>query len=599
MFVRQQVEPSRLLRAGQLAARASDELTEERRMRHPRLAVVLRGLRQALRGVIADRLQHEEPRLAVIRLDLPHEALVHERSHAVEGVEVAAGGDRLRRLEREPAAEHREPAEEPLLGFVEQVVAPGDRAAERLLALREVARAAREQLERLPQARQDRLGLEELHARRRELDRERKPVEPVGDLRDRRGVRFGRLEPGLDRAPPVDEQPHRLVLRELCERGEVAEVGQRERRHPILGLAADTQCLPAAHQHLRPFGSGEKLANARRRVGDLLEVVEDQKELLAAQVVDQHVQHRAIGVLAEAQRAGDRRHDQLGIGDRRQRHEPGAVRQCLLHRGGDLDREAGLAGPTGPGERQQPRPLEQPADLGDLGLATDEGRELGRDVADARVLGPRRREVRGEVLEDQLREVFGMVQVLQAVLPQVPKRDTLGKAPLHQRARGIGEQDLPTVARGGDAGGAVHVDADVVVAAERRLTGVHAHTDADLHALGPGVGRERTLRLRSSRYRLRCVREDHEERVSLGRDLHTLAGRERGAHQRSVVVQNPVVGGAEALEQLRAPLDVGEQECDGSRGQLGRHATSSAAIIAATAARRRSPRSHGGGARLR
>ena len=75
----------------------------------------------------------------------PDEALVEERRERVE-VGVA---DRLGVRERAAAAEDREPGEEPLLVVVEQVVAPGDRGAQRGMALVGVT-AALEQVESLP-----------------------------------------------------------------------------------------------------------------------------------------------------------------------------------------------------------------------------------------------------------------------------------------------------------------------------------------------------------------------------------------------------------------------------------------------------------------
>ncbi len=77
-----------------------------------------------------------------------------------------------------------------LLCRIEQVVAPLDRGAQRALPLGQVAGAAGEQVEALAEPRQDRLRRQELHARSRELERERQPVEPARrSLRPRRGCR--------------------------------------------------------------------------------------------------------------------------------------------------------------------------------------------------------------------------------------------------------------------------------------------------------------------------------------------------------------------------------------------------------------------------
>ena len=80
----------------------------------------------------------------------PDEALVHEFADPVDDVTAdlrCRPAHELSRLELEPAAEDRQPIDEAVRSVVEQVVAPGDRAAERLLTLRQVARAGREQVE--------------------------------------------------------------------------------------------------------------------------------------------------------------------------------------------------------------------------------------------------------------------------------------------------------------------------------------------------------------------------------------------------------------------------------------------------------------------
>src|SRR5262249_41025439 len=91
---------------------------------------------QHLQGVLADRLQHPEARLG-IRADLLQQALRDQRAHAVEYVDAERAvrvADVLGSLEGAAADEDRETPEQRLLLGVEQVVAPGDRASERLLA---------------------------------------------------------------------------------------------------------------------------------------------------------------------------------------------------------------------------------------------------------------------------------------------------------------------------------------------------------------------------------------------------------------------------------------------------------------------------------
>ena len=96
-----------------------------------------------------------------------------------------------------PPTKTESAAEQPLLRFVEQVVAPGDRAAQRLLAFGQIARAAGEDLQAALQSSQHRRGRQRLDARRRQLDGQRQPVEAIADLGNRARVLAGQREVGL------------------------------------------------------------------------------------------------------------------------------------------------------------------------------------------------------------------------------------------------------------------------------------------------------------------------------------------------------------------------------------------------------------------
>ena len=98
--------------------------------------------------------------LAVGRLLDLDQALVDERHQPVEDVATdlrRRTADRLGRREVAAAGEDGQPIEQPLPAVVEQVVAPGDRAAQRLLALGQVARAGRQDVELVIEPDQDRV----------------------------------------------------------------------------------------------------------------------------------------------------------------------------------------------------------------------------------------------------------------------------------------------------------------------------------------------------------------------------------------------------------------------------------------------------------
>jgi hypothetical protein len=78
------------------------------------------GGREAIGGVGADRLEHHQSRWGVRVLAAHEQALGHQ---AVQRVK-ARTGDRLDRLYRRAAREHREARETRLLGVREQLMAP-------------------------------------------------------------------------------------------------------------------------------------------------------------------------------------------------------------------------------------------------------------------------------------------------------------------------------------------------------------------------------------------------------------------------------------------------------------------------------------------
>ena len=85
------------------------------------------------------------------------------------------------------------------------------------MPLREISRRGSEHVEPLAQLGQHRLRREHLHARRRQLDREGQSIEPAADLGDGGRVLRGDSEVRAHRARALDEEPHRIGLREHLE----------------------------------------------------------------------------------------------------------------------------------------------------------------------------------------------------------------------------------------------------------------------------------------------------------------------------------------------------------------------------------------------
>ena len=68
---------------------------------------------------------------------------------------------------------------------------------------------------------------------------------------------------------------------------------------------------------------------------------------------------RSDAAVGEPDRMGDRTRDLLDVADRLERDEPDAVGVSVGGRGGELERKARLADPSGSGQREEPGRLEE------------------------------------------------------------------------------------------------------------------------------------------------------------------------------------------------------------------------------------------------
>ncbi|MEJ7569624.1 MAG: hypothetical protein WKF41_15330 [Gaiellaceae bacterium] len=195
-------------------------------------------------------------------------------------------------------------------------MAPLDRRPQRLLA-RVDAAAGLEQVEPLRKALEQLLAREDRGAGGGELDRERKLVQARAELVDCRRM----AERGVDGAGTRGEQRPPVFV---C-----------ERRHGPGLLAADPQPLAARHQQGGPVGVAQCCDRCGRLWQQVLEVVEHEQQALARQVRAERVFERAIGLFLDRERLRERREDELGIAQRRERHPEDAVREGLggLRRG--------------------------------------------------------------------------------------------------------------------------------------------------------------------------------------------------------------------------------------------------------------------------
>ena len=170
--------------------------------------VLLPGPGQQPGPVGAQRLQHLIPGPAIrTGLRRAQQRAVHQVQHRRPR---ASPGDRLGRLQRERAREHRHQPEHLPLVVVQQLVAPLDGGCQRPVPPGRQPVPAGQQREPVVQAVQQLRHPQCLHPGRRQLDRQRHPVQPRHDLRHRRPAVPVQREPRVGPPGPVREQRHRL-----------------------------------------------------------------------------------------------------------------------------------------------------------------------------------------------------------------------------------------------------------------------------------------------------------------------------------------------------------------------------------------------------
>ena len=120
-------------------------------------------------------------------------------------------------------------------------MAPVDRRAQRLLPLRSVARAGGEELQRVVEALEQRLGREDPDPGGGELEREGKTVEASADRSDRFRVLWCQREGVSGRPRALDEQCDRRIGDERLRRAGIRRWRKPERGERVLVFGGDPE----------------------------------------------------------------------------------------------------------------------------------------------------------------------------------------------------------------------------------------------------------------------------------------------------------------------------------------------------------------------
>ena len=194
-------------------------------------------------GRVATEVSARRRRLLSIR-----PATARERFVAPDRVPLTTGKDRRGGLDRKTARQRAETTERALLVRVKQLITPGDRRIDRLLAFGEIAWADGREQDIVAESAEQILGRQHFDPRSRKLEGERQCIEPSANRRHGGAVRGREAKARLHVANAFHEESHRGRAREIGRRRRIGARFQRERSDGVLPLAAHAERSAAGDQ---------------------------------------------------------------------------------------------------------------------------------------------------------------------------------------------------------------------------------------------------------------------------------------------------------------------------------------------------------------
>src|SRR3712207_2582026 len=110
-------------------------------------------------------------------------------------------------------------------------------------------------------------------------------------------------------------------------------------------LALEVQQLTTCDKYLQGRCSLEQLAHYGRGLQKMLEVIQDQQQLLGAQIRLYPLNRRSVADFSQAEHLHHRRHDEVRLAERRQVYEVRPIDKCVEEIRHDLERKPSLACP--------------------------------------------------------------------------------------------------------------------------------------------------------------------------------------------------------------------------------------------------------------
>ena len=240
-------------------------------------------------------------------------------------------------------------------------------------------------------------------------------------------------------------------------------------------LARKREALAARHTQARPVDRCEVRHRVRHSRQEVLGIVDHHQHVAPAQALPQHGRRDLSAGTGDLQRLSDRRENQRGILQRRERDPPDAVSELVRGVGRGLQREPRLAYPARPRQRHKTHILTAKQGRHSLEIVTAPEKRCRRHRQVRAMKTAQRREVPVAELE----EPQWSREILQTMLAEI--HDIAGDV----CPRRVRQNDLPTVGDAGDTCRTVNVEANMIALLDERQPGVDPDPHPDRTTIQP------------------------------------------------------------------------------------------------------------------
>ena len=210
-------------------------------------------------------------------------------------------------------------------------------------------------------------------------------------------------------------------------------LGQRQRGHPVERFARDAESFPARGEHTEVRARREQVpTEVRRRADDLFAVVEDEQDSLGADVLGHRSNQRCPGDPGDCETLRDLVDEYVSIANGRKFGDAKTIGEVTEEFFGDAHRQPRLAGTSCARQRHQSMLVEQIHHVAQFAGATDETRQLRREVIVRTLDGSQTRKLPSERRVADLMDSHWFAEPSEAVRSEVDEFGTSRQSPCEQ-----------------------------------------------------------------------------------------------------------------------------------------------------------------------